>query len=77
MNTGKNLNVLQKLLCSRFTQFLIKFSQINFLRVGFNNCLGKLYIVLNGCLGTLRIQITFLLLFHLIVIIKFCEQIGK
>ena len=46
----------------------------NFLR--FNNCLGKLYIVLNECLGTHRIQITCLLL-HLIVLNKFWEQSGK
>ena len=33
MNTQKNLNFLQKPLCPSFTQLLIKFSQMNFLRV--------------------------------------------
>ena len=42
----------------------------------FNSWLGKLYIVLNECLETHKIQIT-CLLFHLIVIYKFYENIGK
>ena len=45
---------------------------MNFLR--FNNRLGKVYIVLNECLGTHRTQII-CLLFHFIVINKFYEQI--
>ena len=46
----------------------------NFL--GFNNCLGKLYIVLSECLATSRVQII-CLLFHFIVINTFYEKIGK
>ena len=52
----------------------LNFLHNNFLR--FNNYLGKLYIVLNECLVTNRIQIT-LLLFHLIIINKFYEQNGS
>ena len=33
MNTQTNFNFLQKPLCPSFTQLLIKFSQMNFLRV--------------------------------------------
>ena len=33
MNTQKNVNFLQKPLCPSFTQLLIKFPQMNFLRV--------------------------------------------
>ena len=48
----------------------------NFLRLRVNLGLGKLYIVFSECLGTHRIQLTYLL-FHLVVINKFYEQIDK
>ena len=54
MNTLKNLNFLQKSVCPSFTQLLIKFSQMNFLRVEklsrsstlalFYNSISKIYI---------------------------------
>ena len=53
MNTQKNLNFVQNPLCPSFTQLLIKFSQMNFLRLDKNCQFNNIYFEFFLCLAPL------------------------